>query len=78
MPLEKSNGLWGNFDENFDEVLEVCEISGVDREVLVLWKGGMHQNDIAEHLGMEQAKVRESVMIVFVKLRKHLQIPKSG
>lgn len=78
MALDRSNGLWHTFHDQFDEVMEVCEIPETNIEWLREWKDGKPSFIISEETGIEMAKVRDGIMIVFVRLRKHLGIPKSG
>lgn len=78
MALDRDDGLWGNFKDHFDEVMQVCEIPEANIEWLREWRDGKPSFIISEETGIEMAKVRDSIMIVFGRLRKHLGIAKSG
>lgn len=73
-----SENIWDYFYENFDEVMETCEIPPEKIPWIRDWKDGkMTQIQISETYEIELPKVRESIMLVFVRLRKHLDIPKT-
>lgn len=78
MALDRDKGLWGCFYEDFDEVMEVCEIPEANVVWLREWRDGKPSFIISMETGIEMAKVRDGIMIVFGRLRKHLGIPKSG
>lgn len=77
MALDRDLGLWDNFYDNFDEVMDACNIPEDKRVFLKDYRNGKQQTQISEDYDMDRADVRREIMIVFDRLRKHLGIGKS-